>query len=492
MLARRRRRRALRTAGVVGSLIALVLALTVLVVRPHADPAVASLSVSIDANRPGAPVPPEFLGLSFEMSSLRRMASYADRGNLAALLASLGPGVLRFGGVSADTQVAWTDAATPLPAWASQGIDVGVFRELRKLAARSGWRVLLTIGLAHFDPRAAGREAAAAKAALGGWLAGIEVGNEPDAYARHGLRSERWKYSMYDAQVTAYRKAIERAAPGLKLVGPDVSGSHAFEAWGRAAAIHQRPSLLTGHHYPLGCHGPAPTIERLLSVPTRRAEDASLHRYAAVSRRRAIGFRLDETNTVSCGGRPGISDRFASALWAIDYIAHAMAAGAVGINLEGNVAKCQSYTPLCAPTPSALSSGVLTAQPEWYALLLGKALVGDRPVQAIVSPGGSNVDVVAMLGSGGGLHVLVVDDETAAAKHVVVALHVARHLGAATVLALTGPSPSARTGVRLGGQAVESGGGWRVPPRLRVPPNRSGVITFEVSPASATLLTVAP
>lgn len=478
-------------ASLIGLAMALVLTLTVFGVNPDADPAAISLSASIDLQKPGGRVPREFLGLSFEMSSLRPIARYAERGDLVAMLRSLGPGVLRFGGVSADTEVAWTDAATPLPAWASMTLDAGEFRDLRKLAARSGWHILLTIGLAHYDPRAAAREAFAAKRALGGWLAGIELGNEPDAYARHGLRSEPWTFSSYDAQVATYRRAIEKAAPGLELVGPDVSGSLIFDSWGRGAAIHERPALLTGHHYPLGCHTvPAPTIARLLSLPIRRAEGASLHRYIGVSRRGAIRFRLDEANTVSCGGEAGISDRFASALWAVDYIAHAMVAGVAGINLQGNPANCKGYTPVCAPTPELLAQGALTAQPEWYALLLSKTLIGDRPVRTIVSPSKANVDVVALLSGVGKLHVLIVEDDLPGAKHVLVKLHVGR-LGRATVLSLTAPSPSAITGIRLGGRAVGRDGGWG-PPRLEDRPNRSGVITLDVAPASAMLVTVAP
>jgi len=76
-------------------------------------PAQNTVTVGVDRTRPGPAVPPDFLGLSFEMSSLPQMARYADRGNLVTLLRSLGPGVLRFGGVSADTRIAWTDARTP-------------------------------------------------------------------------------------------------------------------------------------------------------------------------------------------------------------------------------------------------------------------------------------------------------------------------------------------------------------------------------------------
>jgi len=474
-----------------GLTLAIVAALVALDVGGSARPAAGPVAVSIDLRRPGARVPNDFLGLSFELSSLGQIAHLAHAGGFAAMLRSLGPGVLRFGGVSADTRVAWTDAATPLPAWASAGLRAEQLRDLRGLAARSGWHVLLTIGLAHYDPSAAAREAAAARAALGGWLAGIEVGNEPDAYARHGLRSEPWTFSRYNAQVAAYRSAIEKVAPGVPFAGPDVSGSLVFQSWGRGLALRQRPALLTGHHYPLGCHdSPPPTIERLLSPRVRQAEDVSLRRYMSVSRAGATGFRLDETNSVSCGGRAGVSNTFASALWAADYIARTMAAGAEGINLQGAPGNCRGYSPVCARTPELLAAGAVTAQPEWYALLLTKALLGGRPVRTITSPARPNLDVLA-LKDGPRLHVLIVDDDPHGAGGTAVSLRAGPGFGAAKALSLTAPSPSATSGVLLGGRAVAPDGTWGEPRETALHPDRLGVIRLTAPPGSATLLTVA-
>ena len=463
------------------------------------EPRSAGVSVSIDARRPGAPVPRGFLGLSFELSSLHQVAQYADSGDLVALLRSLGQGVLRFGGVSADTRTAWTDPRTPRPAWASGTLEQGDLRALGRLAARSGWQVLLTIGLAHYDPRAAAREARAAKATLGQSLAGIELGNEPDAYGRHGLRTGTWTFSEYMRQVAAYRHAIAKAAPGIPLGGPDVSGSRAFARWGPREATHLHPALLTGHHYPLGCHDvQAPTIARLLSLPIRRKEDQSLERYLSVARRSGIPFRMDETNTVSCGGRPGVSDTFASALWAVDYIARAMNAGAAGINFQGNPANCHGYTPLCAPTPARLATGALRAQPEWYALLLSSALIGDRPLRSVLAsttqPNARlpNVDVTTLLAPDGALHVVVVDDDPPGSSGARVSVHVGRGFGAGRILQLTAPSPAAGAGVELGGRAVGADGVWRNPTAPSASPDRGGTIGLDLSPASAVLLTVPP
>jgi hypothetical protein len=466
--------------------------------QPASSPATGGapvpIAVAFDLHNPAPPVPPRFLGLSFELSSLRQIAAYAAGGDLVRLLRSLGPGMLRFGGVSADTRVAWSDPLTPRPPWASSVIEAGDLRRLAALAARSGWPVLLTVGLAHFDSAAAAREAAAAKRALGRNLVGIEIGNEPDAYAKHGFRTQPWTFSQYDAQVSAYRRAIARAAPGIALVGPDVSGSAVFRTWGPGEAVHDRPVLLTGHHYPLGCHDvPAPSIARLLSPRVRRLEGVSAQRYTSVSRARSIGFRLDETNTVSCGGRTGISDTFASALWAVDYVAQTMAAGMAGINFQTAPSNCTGYSPLCAATPQGLARGALHAQPEWYALLLAKALPGARPVRSVYrTPRGQNVDVRSFLAADGRLMSVIVDDDPPGSGPIAISLDVGRLFTRASVLALTAPSPATRSGVEIGGRAVAADGSWSEPTAVAQRTNRRGTITLVVAPSSAVLATVTP
>jgi hypothetical protein len=293
--------------------------------------------------------------------------------------------------------------------------------------------------------------------------------------------------------VRAYWRAIGKAAPGVPLFGPDVSGSRIFKRWGRGEARRLHPAVLTAHHYPLGCRQvPAPTIEALLSPHVRGLEAVSVRRFMAVAHASATPFRLDEANTVSCGGARGISDTFASALWATDYSARAMAAGIAGINLHGNLANCAGYTPLCAPTSERLLSGELRAQPEWYALLLDRALIGDRPVRAIVSEQGrGNLDVTALLSGGGRLHVVVVNDDPLGDAPAVVSLHVGRRLGAASLLALTAPSPAAESDVKLGGRTVAGGGGWHQPAALPQSPNRGGIVKVQLPPSSAMLITLA-
>ena len=200
---------------------------------------------------------------------------------------------------------------------------------------------------------------------------------------------------------------------------------------------------------------------------------------------------MDETNSVSCGGRTGISDTFASALWALDYIARTMSAGVAGINFHGNPANCHGYSPLCAATPERLASGALSAQPEWYALLLARALIGSRPVRSVVRYSErANVDVATFLAPDGALRVVIVDDDPPGSRAALVSLHVGRGFAAGRILSLTAPSPAAHTGVELGGRPVDGAGSWHEPRSLPQAANRGGVISVAISPTSAALLTV--
>jgi hypothetical protein len=459
---------------------------------PQTEPTPVTLRIS--GRDPGRPVPRDYLGLSFEAAALDELAPDGQQGDLVALMRSLGPGVLRFGGVTADENVAWSEPGLATPAWASATIDEGALRGIGTLVRRAGWKVLLTVGLAHYEPAAAAREVAAAKRAIGAQLEAIEIGNEPNSYGAHGYREGSWLTQGYEEEVGSYREAIAALTPGVRIAGPDVSGSGIFADWGEAEALAQAPALLTGHHYPLGCaQTPPPSIEALLSPVTRHREAGSLTSYLHVARVRGIPLRIDEANSVSCGGVAGISNTFASALWAAGYITETMAAGAAGINLQGNPTNCVGYTPLCAPTAQALAGGALTAAPDWYALLFARSLLGAAPLQSRLSAARMpNLVAAPFLGPERDIRVALVDDEPPGSAPLSVRMRVGAGYSAARVLRLTGPSLTATSGVRLGGRGVAGDGTWRAPRSLPVVAVHGGRVTVSLPPSSAALVTVMP
>ena len=90
---------------------------------------------------------------------------------------------------------------------------------------------------------------------------------------------------------------------------------------------------------------------------------------------------MTETNSTVCAGTPGVSDTFASALWALDYSLLIAQQGIVSADFMGgtNAAGCDPYTPLCPTT------GGLAARPIYYGMLATE-LVGTGRFAALDNP----------------------------------------------------------------------------------------------------------
>jgi hypothetical protein len=340
----------------------------------------------------------------------------------------------------------------------------------------------LTVDLGHYEPAAAGQEAAAARALLGSRLAGIEIGNEPDRFALTGLRGAGWGFSTYRQEFEAYRAAIARAAPGVPIGGPDASSGERVLPWVRASA-NLRPALLTDHYYPLSSCGYTTQVSELLSPAVRLDESSMLNSLRAIERSSAIPLELDETNNISCKGQPGVSNTFASALWAADYIGRALATGIRHLDFHNLISWHGSYSPL-VEAPNALH-----ANPEWYALLLAGRLRGARPLSANVS-GAPELSASAFRRANGSIQLLLVNFDPPGATPLVVRPEVGRRFSGATILRLTGPSPTATSGVKLGGREVSASGAWA--PRLPLPAvyGNRGSLALAMPPSSAALVTL--
>ena len=195
-------------------------------------------------------------------------------------------------------------------------------------------------------------------------------------------------------------------------------------------------------------------------------------------------LELDETNDVSCKGEPGVSNAFASALWAADYIARAMRSGLRGVDFHDLPELPLSYSPLVG------EGSALHANPEWYALLLTHALQGTSVLPTAV---GSGADLTAQgfLGSDGSVELLLVNFAPVGTKPLPVALQLhGRAAAQGTILRLTGPSEGATSGVELGGEEVSASGSWK--PKLPLPTvsEHNGSMSLSMPAASAALVTI--
>jgi hypothetical protein len=133
------------------------------------------------------------------------------------------------------------------------------------------------------------------------------------------------------------------------------------------------------------------------------------------------------------------------------------------------------------------------AQPEWYALLVARELIGARPLPTAmkVRPQGANVQANGFAAADGSLRFVLVDYDPLGKPGVAVRLRVGTSYTRASTLALTGPSLDALSGTELGESEVAPDGSW-TPRRVGATAAHGGTITVKLAAASAALVTVAP
>jgi hypothetical protein len=305
--------------------------------------------VALDPARRGRVVPRSFLGLSVEWDSV---ATYAGppghrRTGLTRLLAPLrrsaGGLALRVGGDTAD-QAWWNPAGRPRPPGVLQDVTPSTLGAIAWLARGLGGPVTLDVNLALRDARNALALARAARRRLpAGALDTVEIGNEPDLFTRprtfhvpghvHRRVRKRGSYgpAHYGRDAGRYLTVLAGLRPRVRLAVAGFAGPAWLPALpGLLRGWHGRAGALSGHLYGLPrCGGPAPSRAWLLSATASRGRALALAPLAATAARHRLPLRITELNSAACGGRPGLSDTFAAALWLTDTLFALLREGAV-------------------------------------------------------------------------------------------------------------------------------------------------------------------
>jgi hypothetical protein len=433
---------------------------------PHA-------TVSIPRDEPVVPVPRSYFGLSTEYWSL---PLYAVRlGVFEHVLSMLrvpgdGPLVLRVGGDS-SSRTFWDPPSQVVPAWVYP-ITESWTRLVRRLVRRLDIRLILDLNLITGSPATAAALAQAAEAELPRHsILGFEIGNEPDIYshsawrrmARRSVTEDRLlppsiTRAGYIAEFRTYADAVRASAPGVSLLGPALAQPQKHESWAVALIASHEAGLatITGHRYSFsGCtrrRSPRfPTIRRILSRSADTNLASSVTGVLRAAHRAGLRFRLDELNSVNCGGRGGLSDAFATALWAPGALFDLLRAGVDGVNVHIRADTINA--------PFAVTPHGLIARPLLYGLLIFTRTLGSHPALVplrLRARRALDLQAWAIRSAGDDLHVLVVDEGR---RPVRVALRLPTR-GPLTIERLLAPSPWSRAGVTLDGQWLGRNASW--------------------------------
>lgn len=471
-----------------------------------------AIRVQIGATPDSRPVAPGYVGLSIEYHSAPGyFGSPTDPDRVfLQLVRNLAPGqapVIRFGGDTTD----WTWAPTPgvaKPPGIRYTLGPEWMRSTRAAAQALKARLILGVNFESDSRAIAAAESAAFLRALGRtYIAGLELGNEPEVYGTLGWyqtpagvpvpgRPASYDFRDYLSDYATVSSALPRALP---LVGPASGAQQWFSSLGRYLSVNPRVRLVTFHRYPLHrCYTPPgspdfPTIANLLAPVASSGPATSLAGMVATAHARRIPFRADELNSVSCGGARGVSNTFASALWVLDTLFNMARVGVDGVNIH------TFHKAIYEPFAVSERAGRWSAQvkPLYYGLLMfaQAAPPGARLLPAAYR-GPATLRVWSTRGRDGRTRVVLINDSRR--RSVTVAVRAPDTAAGAATIGATGirlraPHANASAGVSLGGQSfgasTDTGALSGAARSFTLRPVQ-GSFVVRLPPASATLVAI--
>jgi hypothetical protein len=416
------------------------------------------VNVVIDTQSPGARIPDDFSGLSFETETLlpdKAGSHYFRKTNsaLADTVRNLGVRSLRIGGNTADRPTL-------------QFPDIKDADNLFAFAKATSAHVIFTLRLRQGGPEEAALIARHLIQHYGSQITCFAIGNEPNVYLK--------SFPAYEAELKRYMQAFDKFSAGssVRFCGPGTTP--AKTEWARdfsdSFAHSDHIQYVTQHAYP-GNSGrkvldPAAGISAMLSRAWVESYERFYESFAMAAQADQLPFRIEETNSYFNGGAKDVSNTFASALWGLDYMHWWASHGAAGINFHtGEHVAAGDENTQCFYAVFLRSGGGYAIQPLGYAMMAfavgGHGRVVPLHMQSEANP--LNLTAYAVMNEANDLYVTLINKEEGAnAKDATVSLAVPaeyRHLSLIRMEDRNG-GITAKTGVTLGGVAIQENGVW--------------------------------
>jgi hypothetical protein len=303
-------------------------------------------------------MPMDFVGLSYEVQQLADPSFFsAQNGGLIREFKALSTtGVLRLGGNTSEFAY-WKpkpDSTEPEhpqvrevvgePKTQYYAVTPQAVRNLAEFLQATHWNCIYGIGMGTNTPARAPEEALFVAETLADRLQYFQIGNEADLFDRHLRDPKTWSAKTYLEEWLTLARAIVARVPTAKFGMPDVASkvswlSEIADQW---PSIQAPPRLTTlTHHYYFG--GPATNpdvnIPNLLKPATMQRVENTANIARAAANKLGARVRMTEGNTCYRGGKPGVSDVFAAALWSADYSLLLANNDYSGVNLHGGTGK---------------------------------------------------------------------------------------------------------------------------------------------------------
>jgi hypothetical protein len=210
-------------------------------------------------------------------------------------------------------------------------------KNLKAFLDAINWRLIYGLNFACGSAARAADEAATISTIMGDRLIAFVIGNEADGFGEDPFfRDKGYNFDQYITEYETWVKTIRAKTPNAPFAGPDTEGQvgtwvNKFGERTKGDAV-----MLTSHFYAMGpASDPAMTAQRLLQKTNPLLEKQIAEVKSAVAASGGTPYRMDEGNSCFGGGKDGVSNAYASALWVADYMLHVACAGFIGVNLHG-------------------------------------------------------------------------------------------------------------------------------------------------------------
>jgi hypothetical protein len=460
------------------------------------------VAVTLALGEPGAALPADFTGFSYERNQLLPGPDGVryfrpDNHELIELFRTLGIKSLRIGGNTSDRD------ATAEP----QAAD---FESLFAFAKAADVKVIYSLRMLHADPLAEAKTAKYLTDNYGALIDCFSIGQEASAYPvekvdsrpageRMGGTAEKYPYATFRTEWRRFQEAIVAAVPDVRLCGPTV---HNHTDWARQFMEDFGPAdgvtLITKHLYPGGAGGKVPTPEigreRMLSETFTAAYQKLHDGFVPMAAAKGLPYRLEETNNYFNGGAENVSNTYAAALWGLDYMYWWANHGAAGINFHtGDRVAAGSTLQAARYAAFVTMPGGFEIRPLSYGMkafeLAGTGTL--IPVNVDAGAGGLNLTAYATRAANGEITVAVVNKEygqNGRAAKVRVALGAGYRHPRVVTLSAPGGDMAAKEGITLGGVEIEKGGSWHGRWTELPELDAAGTLSFDVAAATAVLV----
>jgi hypothetical protein len=423
-----------------------------------------TVDISLDSTQLRRTIPDDFLGLSFEMSSIMAANNNdnawlsGNAGPFSNMVQKIGVKSIRIGGNSSERQpyasvedgdnvdafvnliggtLIW---AVPVKQFYNQGSSVDYVRSL------------------YSDQHIAHNY---------NFATNIEIGNEPDNSENlpgSAISQPTWQ-SRYDGFSEAFRTQINS---DILSTGPSTAGCCSFSTALTSdpkytGSLKSTIGYVTTHYYPAGNSATFGSIgngDAALLTPQRDIDYQSFYNNASNN---GYKVRIEETNSAYGGSNNGVTNSYAAALWAMDYFCYmAYNTNLDGMNLHtGPIGSNSGSYNAISPVGAAAA---YTLEAPGYGLWAFHYGSQGQPLRTVITnPSDANVTAYGLLETNGGETVHIIN-KTSGDKAVDVTANITPggDYSAAQVIVLKQENNdvTARDGITFGGAPMGSDGTW--------------------------------